>query len=60
MGNAGTAWWRKEGGLLYLALPLAEDRPFPLETLFCLARLETVAGCLCAVYAFREGEPILP
>ena len=60
LGNVGTAWWRKEGGLLYLALPLAEDRPFPLEALFCLARPETVAGCLCAVYAFREGEPVLP
>lgn len=60
LGNVGTAWWRKEGGLLYLALPLAEDRPFPLETLFCLARPERVEGWPCAVYAFRRGEPVPP
>lgn len=54
------AWWRREGELLYLALPLAEGRPFPLETLFCLARPEQVGGRPCAVYAFRGGEPVLP
>ena len=58
--SAGTAWWRRENDLLYLALPLAEDRPFPLETLFCLARPERVEGFLCAVYAFRENTPVLP
>lgn len=60
LGATGSAWWRREDGLLYLALPLAADRPFPLEALFCLARLEQVAGETCAVYAFRDGEPVLP
>lgn len=55
-----SAWWRRDGGLLYLALPLEADKPFPLEALFCLARLEQVAGFSCAVYAFRGDEPVLP
>lgn len=57
---AERAWWRRDGELLYLALPLAEERPFPLETLFCLARPEEVEGVPCAVYAFRKGQPVLP
>lgn len=60
LANMETAWWRRDGKLLYLALPVAEDRPFPLETLFCLARLERVGGRVCAVYAFRGDEPVLP
>lgn len=51
------AWRRERGDVLLLAIPLEEDGPFPLEALFCLARLERVAGTLCAVFAFREGEP---
>ncbi len=50
-------WWRREGDRLYLALPLAEDRPFPLETLFCLARVESVEGRTCAVFMFQGDEP---
>ena len=42
---------------LELALPLEEGQPFPLEPLFCLGRLERVAGQLCVVYAFRGEEP---
>ena len=60
LGAVETAWWRRDGEVLYLALPLAEDRPFPLETLFCLARPERVEGWPCAVYAFRRGEPVPP
>ena len=52
-------WWRREHGRLYLALPLAEDQPFPLETLFCLARVEQVEGCRCAVFAFQDEEPVV-
>lgn len=55
---AGRAWWRREGMVLLVALPLEEGRPFPLESLFCLARVERVAGQRCVVYAFREEEPI--
>ncbi|MDE7219370.1 MAG: hypothetical protein K2O45_07095 [Oscillospiraceae bacterium] len=58
--RCGKAWWRREGSLLLLALPLEEGRPFPLETLFCLGRIETVEGQRCVVYAFRDEEPVLP
>ncbi len=55
----GCAWWRRERGLLLLALPLEEGKPFPLEALFCLGRTECVEGRRCVVYAFREEEPVL-
>ena len=51
-------WWRREKERLYLALPLAEDQPFPLETLFCLARVELVEGRRCAVFVFQGEEPV--
>lgn len=51
------AWWRREGERLILALPLERDRPFPLEALFCLAKVEPVEGRTCAVYAFLGEEP---
>lgn len=55
------AWHRREGERLLLALPLEKGKPFPLETLFCLARVATVEGRLCAVYTFdRTGRPISP
>ncbi|MBR3704070.1 MAG: hypothetical protein IKM11_01065 [Oscillospiraceae bacterium] len=54
------AWWRRGQGSLMLALPLREDTPFPLESLFCFARVEHVEDTLCAVYAFDEREmPLL-
>ena len=52
------AWYRREGERLELALPLGEASPFPLESLFCLGRLETVEGHSCVVYAFRGEEPV--
>ena len=56
----GRAWWRREGGLLLLAIPLEQGRGFPLESLFCLARIERVKGSRCVVYAFDEQEkPVL-
>ena len=55
----GRAWWRREGVLLRLALPLEEGRPFPLEALFCLGRVQCVEGVRCVVYTFREEEPVL-
>lgn len=54
----GRAWWRREGMLLVLALPLEEGKPFPLEALFCLGRVQCVEGMRCVVYAFREEEPV--
>ena len=56
---AGRGWWRREGSVLLLALPLEEGKPFPLEALFCLGRMECVEGQRCVVYAFREEEPVL-
>ena len=55
------AWKRREGELLLLAIPLEKGEPFPLELLFCLARVMTVEGRLCAVYAFdQKGRPVSP
>ena len=52
---------RREGERQLLAFPVEEGRPFPLEPLFCLARIRRVEGQLCAVYAFdREGRPLSP
>ena len=56
----GRAWWRREGMLLKLALPLEERKPFPLEALFCLGRIGSAAGVRCVIYNFREEEPIMP
>ena len=55
----GRAWWRREGTLLILALPLEEEKPFPLEALFCLGKVQCVEGVRCVVYTFREEEPVL-
>ena len=57
--SIGRAWWRREGVLLVLALPLEERKPFPLEALFCLGRVQCVDGIQCVVYTFREEEPVL-
>lgn len=54
----GRAWWRREESVLLLALPLEEGRPFPLEFLFCLGRVQRVEGKRCVVYAFREEKPV--
>ena len=52
---------RREGERVLLAIPLEEGKPFPLEPLFCLARVTAAAGRLCAVYAFdRQGRPLPP
>ena len=56
---AGRGGWRREGSVLLLALPLEEGKPFPLEALFCLGRIQRVEGSRCVVYAFREEEPVL-
>ena len=53
------AWWRRSGKKLFLALPLKTDAPFPLDALFCFARVERVEGEACAVYEFDEcGKPV--
>lgn len=54
--DCGAALWRREGERLYVALPYAPARPFPLETLFCLARLERIDGRRWVVYSFDRAE----
>lgn len=52
-------WWRREGTVLHLALPVEEGRPFPLECCFCFARIRRVEGRRCAVFLFdEEGRPV--
>lgn len=56
---AETLFCRRRGRY-YLALPYAEEEPFPLEEFFCFARVRTVDGRLRAVFAFdREGNPLM-
>lgn len=56
--TASLGWWRREEGALLLALPLEPGDPFPLETLFCLARIQPVEGRLSVVYRFdKDGKP---
>ena len=58
--SIGRAWWRRDRGDLYLALPMEKDGPFPLEALFCFAKVERVEERICAVFAFREEMPVVP
>ena len=52
------AWWRRTEGRLFLALPYERGVPFPLEPIFCFARIQWVEGETCAVYVFDENaEP---
>lgn len=59
LGRVPRAWWKREEETLRLAIPLERGRPFPLEPLFCLAKIQRVEGRLCAVYAFQGECPIL-
>ena len=58
--EVGRCRWRRERGLLYLAIPLAEGKPFPLEALFCFARVERWGEQFWTVFAFRQEEPVAP
>ena len=51
---------RRQGRCRLLALPCAEDGPFPLPELFCFARMQTMEGRRWAVFAFDErGVPVV-
>lgn len=56
--GVGRGWWRRDGGVLLLALPLENGKPFPLEALFCLGRVQRVEEVRCVVYAFQEESPV--
>ncbi len=56
----GKAWWRMDGERLLLAIPLEDGKPFPLEALFCLAKIERIHGAACAVFVFLREEPVVP
>ena len=50
---------RAEGGRQYAALPYDPARPFPLERLFCFARVRRIGGRDYAVFAFdTQGRPV--
>lgn len=54
--GAQGALLRRAGETRYLALPYDPAKPFPLTTLFCFARLRSVGGTACVVYAFDEQD----
>lgn len=57
--RCGPALCRREQGLLHLALPYDPKQVFPLEKLFCLAKLERMEGKRWVVYTFdQEEQPI--
>lgn len=61
LASAGRVRYRREGDRLVLALELKKDGAFPLETLFCFAGVERVAGERCVVYEFDRAEtPLMP
>jgi hypothetical protein len=50
----------RRGGRYYLALPWDESAPFPLEELFCFARVRRLEGRWRAIFAFdRDGRPLM-
>lgn len=59
--NVKGALTRREGECRYVAIPYDSRRPFPLTAMFCFARVGTVAGQHCAVFALnREEWPVIP
>lgn len=57
----GPALCRREGDGVLLAVPFRTDRPMPLISLFCLARVERVEGHTHAVWRFdKNGRPVVP
>lgn len=47
---------RAEGNCRYVAIPYDGRRPFPLTAMFCFARVGTVDGRRCVVFALNEKE----
>lgn len=61
LADISGALWCVKGGVRLLALPYAQDRPFPLAELFCFARVETLRGREYVVYCFDgNGCPLMP
>lgn len=54
--NAQGVLTRLKDGCRYVALPYDKEKHFPLETLFCFARIQCIGGSLYAVYAFDAQE----
>lgn len=51
----------QEGSLHLIAIPRNDIVPFPLESMFCFARLRSVKGRECWVFAFDgHGWPQMP
>ncbi len=53
--HCDAALWKREREVLCLALPYDPMRHFPLDKLFCLARVERMEGKRWVVYRF-DGE----
>lgn len=50
-----------QGSLRLIAIPQNDAAPFPLESMFCFARLRPVKGRACWVFAFDDhGWPQMP
>lgn len=59
--TSGALYASGPGGGFLLALPYDPRQRFPLETLFCLARISILRGRAYAVYAFDgAGRPLPP
>lgn len=46
----------REGTVCQIAIPYEAKQPFPITQLFCFARIATVAGRRCVLYAFDQND----
>ena len=53
---------RSENGVLYVAVPYDEKRPFPLTALFCFAKVGRIGEGSYVVFAFdaKSERPVFP
>lgn len=59
--DAGTVWSRREGERTLAALAWDKGKPFPLPSLFCMARVGLAEGRRVVIYAFdAKGRPQMP
>jgi len=57
--TAGEVLFCRAGDCLQLAVPFDSNRPFPMPSLFCFARIRQIRGREYAIFAFdRENWPV--
>lgn len=49
-------WAAREGTVCRVAIPYDSKQPFPMPQIFCFARVATVSGRRCVLYAFDQNE----